>query len=346
MDNSFEASCSHRFCFECWNQYLTNKIQQGESGGICCASYKCNANLDQHIIKRLISDDLYQKYFNYLTQSFVDQNEKLKWCPAPNCGNVITADMLKGQIVACSCGFRFCFRCQQESHFPATCEQVRMWQKKIQDVSETQNWIMANTQDCPKCKSFIEKNGGCNHMTCRVCSYEFCWLCMRDWKGHNDYYTCNRYQKSQKKAKNKYTKEKNKKEAHRAALDRYLHYYSRHLNHDRSRAFEKIREDAFKKMQQLQATEATAAEVKYIQDAAQVLLECRLSLKYSYIVGFYLPEDHPTKTLFEYQQETLEKTAEQLTESLENPEDKLKVVNLTRLAETRMKNFVDAVMED
>jgi len=99
-------------------------------------------------------------------------------------------------------------------------------------------------------------------------------------------------------------------------------------------------------MQHLQDTEATAAEVKYILEAAQILLECRLALKYSYIVGYFLPEDNPTKNLFEYQQETLEKTAEQLTEALENPEDKIKVVNLTRLAETRIKNFVDAVMED
>jgi len=281
-----------------------------------------------------------------LTISFVDQNEKVKWCPAKGCGNAITADMVKGQMVTCSCGYRFCFHCQEEAHWPATCEQVKMWQKKIQDESETQNWISAHTQDCPKCKSFIEKNGGCNHMTCRVCSYEFCWLCLRDWKGHNDFYTCNRYQKNQKKAKKSKNKEKNKKELHRVALERYLHYYSRYLNHDRSRAFEKIREEAHKKMQYLQETEATSAEVKFIQEATQQLLECRLALKYSYIVGYFLPENKPTKNLFEYQQESLEKTAEQLSEALENPEDKLRVVNLSRAAETRIKNFLEAVMED
>jgi len=27
---------------------------------------------------------------------------------------------------------------------------------------------------CPKCNEYIEKNGGCDHMTCR-CSYEFWW---------------------------------------------------------------------------------------------------------------------------------------------------------------------------
>ena len=29
------------------------------------------------------------------------------------------------------------------------------------------------------CKSKIEKTGGCNHMTCYFCGYEFCWVCRR-----------------------------------------------------------------------------------------------------------------------------------------------------------------------
>jgi len=98
-------------------------------------------------------------------------------------------------------------------------------------------------------------------------------------------------------------------------------------------------------MQQLQETEATAAEVKYILEAAEQLLECRLALKYSYIVGYYLPDNSPTKSLFEFLQENLEKTAEQLSEALEIPEDKLKVVNLTKLADMRVNNFLDAVLD-
>jgi ariadne-1 len=27
---------------------------------------------------------------------------------------------------------------------------------------------------CPKCTEYIEKNGGCDHMTCR-CGHEFWW---------------------------------------------------------------------------------------------------------------------------------------------------------------------------
>lgn len=32
-------------------------------------------------------------------------------------------------------------------------------------------------RQCQRCTSPIEKNGGCNHMTCIHCKFEFCWIC-------------------------------------------------------------------------------------------------------------------------------------------------------------------------
>ncbi|TMW39290.1 hypothetical protein DOY81_015630, partial [Sarcophaga bullata] len=68
------------------------------------------------------------------------------------------------------------------------------WLTKCADDSETANYISANTKDCPKCHICIEKNGGCNHMQCFNCKYDFCWMCLGDWKTHgSEYYECSRY---------------------------------------------------------------------------------------------------------------------------------------------------------
>ncbi len=41
------------------------------------------------------------------------------------------------------------------------------WKQKMQDDSETRNWMAANTKPCPKCGKPVEKNGGCNLVVCQ-----------------------------------------------------------------------------------------------------------------------------------------------------------------------------------
>merc|ERR550514_1353158 len=56
-----------------------------------------------------------------------------------------------------------------------------------QDENQVANeeYKRRNTKPCPRCQSPIEKNDGCDHMTCRRgaggCGHEFCWLCLADY---------------------------------------------------------------------------------------------------------------------------------------------------------------------
>jgi len=191
-------------------------------------------------------------------------------------------------------------------------------------------------------------------MTCKVCSHEYCWVCKRDWKGHSDYYSCNKFKKEEnkkksKKKENQKEKEAREKENHRLALEKYLHYYQRYMNHDKSRQFEQqIRESSRKKMTEMQETDATWVGVQFIAKAAEQLILCRSALKYSYIYAYYLP-DSPAKNLFEYLQKDLEETAEELSAALASPTEtiqRVQIVNLTRLAERRLNGLLETKLED
>jgi len=122
--------CKHRFCNECWNGYLSLKIKEGEVQKLHCPARDCNVPVPEETVKKVVDEEVYEKFIRFITKSFVEDNSQVSWCPAPNCGNAITADMMIGATVQCSCGYRFCFTCHNEAHEPAACERVRHWQKK------------------------------------------------------------------------------------------------------------------------------------------------------------------------------------------------------------------------
>ena len=40
------------------------------------------------------------------------------------------------------------------------------------------------TEACPNCGISIDKAGGCSHMVCQRCKFEFCWSCLGSYKGY------------------------------------------------------------------------------------------------------------------------------------------------------------------
>ncbi|KAJ3373526.1 hypothetical protein HDU91_006469 [Kappamyces sp. JEL0680] len=164
--------CQHRYCQDCYEHYLTMKItEEGESRHIACPGSGCKLIVDEKTVELVVKPDVFQKYQTLLLKTYVDDRANIKWCPHPNCENAVQCKITPAQLdeivpsVECGSHHRFCFGCSLSDHQPATCSVAKRWLKKCQDDSETSNWLAANTKECPKCNSTIEKNGGCNHMT-------------------------------------------------------------------------------------------------------------------------------------------------------------------------------------
>jgi len=330
---SFAIKCGHRYCVDCYRHYLFQKIrEEGEAARIQCPSDGCNLIIDSRSLDLLVTSELAERYHELLNRTYVEDRDFLKWCPAPDCQNAIECGVKKKDLdkvvptVACLCGHRFCFGCILNDHQPAPCELVKKWLKKCADDSETANWISANTKECPKCNSTIEKNGGCNHMTCRKCKHEFCWMCMGLWSEHGtSWYNCNRFEeKSGTEARDAQAKS-------RVSLERYLHYYNRYANHEQSARLDKnIYHKTECKMVQLQKESGMSwIEVQYLNSASQALQTCRQTLMWTYAFAFYLARNNLTE-IFEDNQKDLEMAVEALSHMFEKPvaelsEPKLKV---------------------
>ncbi|KKA23014.1 RING finger protein [Rasamsonia emersonii CBS 393.64] len=338
---TYAMRCGHRFCVDCFRQYLAQKIkEEGEAARIQCPQDNCHRIVDSKSLNLLVTDDLKERYQTLLTRTYVDDKENLKWCPAPNCEYAIDCPVKPRELnrtvptVQCACSHSFCFGCSLADHQPPPCSLVKMWLKKCEDDSETANWIAANTKECPKCHSTIEKNGGCNHMTCRKCKHEFCWMCMGLWSEHGtSWYNCNRYEeKSGAEARDAQARS-------RASLERYLHYYNRYANHEQSAKLDKdLYLKTEKKMTSLQSQSGMSwIEVQFLSTASQALQQCRQTLKWTYAFAYYLARNNLTE-IFEDNQKDLEMAVESLSEMFEKPISELAELKVDILDKTAYCN--------
>ncbi|CAF2115481.1 unnamed protein product [Rotaria magnacalcarata] len=320
----FSLKCKHTFCNDCWKGYLINKIiNEGLAQTIACPDLQCEILVDDETITKFLDDNEFVKhiYTKIILNSYVENNPRARWCPGKKCGCIINATSLTSaynyaQLITCDhCQTSFCFQCAQSWHDPIKCILLLQWNKKMLDDSETVIWLKANTKSCPKCKVNIEKNGGCNHMTCGHCCHEFCWLCFGKWSTHSE---CNRFDENQitDALQNEYA----------LALSRYVHYYDRFYNHQYSfdletKLFENIRLKLIHNEQQLSKN-----DTQTIEKAFSVLLSCRQTLIYTYPFAYYLVKNNQS-IVFEENQADIEKTCGELSRFLEQELTKELVLN-------------------
>ncbi|CAJ0573899.1 unnamed protein product, partial [Mesorhabditis spiculigera] len=306
--------CDHVACSNCWRQYLETKISSGSCSQIQCIGTGCKVLIEEEqALKYLGPGPATQKFKKLTLNVFVEANRRIKWCPAPGCGKVIKVAAAGPRQILCSCNHLWCFCCGESWHRPVDCRVLRNWLKRSSSDSETNTWKRVHTRDCPKCHTAIEKNGGCNHMTCRsaACKYEFCWVCMGDWKQHMASYSCNKFEDAAVIEAN------NIREMAKRALERYLHYYDRYLNHQQSlRLEERLNKVVREKMDDMQQGGASWIEVRFFLKGIEALTEARRTLMYTYPFAYYLKPDNETR-IFEDNQTDLEMATEALSELLE-----------------------------
>jgi ariadne-1 len=200
LSQSFSLGCNHPFCKICFSEYLKNSVGDGAASVTAhCPEHKCKQLVTKTIVHSLLAIEESEKYDLFFLRDFIEKSKNMKYCPAPRCDKVAVGSGVT--TVKCVCHHSFCFKCGEEAHDPCSCSQLTDWQEKCMNESETANWILANTRKCPQCTTRIEKNQGCNHMTCKICKHEFCWICMGTWSEHGQgtggFYKCNRYENNE-----------------------------------------------------------------------------------------------------------------------------------------------------
>jgi len=340
----FHMACGHEFCYTCWNGYLSQAVT-GE-GPACvdarCPNSKCTEIVTEVEVTKLTLPTSLAKYQGFELRSYVESNNRMRWCPGKACDAVavaaLTADGFHGEGQCPTCMTRFCLGCGDMRHTPASCKMMDFWTDKNHSDSESANWILAKTKKCPKCCTRIDKNGGCNHMTCSQCKHHFCWMCMQDWNKHGYNSSCNAFdvQKAQSKDPRAVSTERE--------LERYLHCYSRFHNHAQGQDFAQSSLDKFKELQDEKRKSDSSFDWEALGDALAQLVECRRVLKHTYVVTYCMEKNPVQQALYEDHQGQLENFTERLsriTEKEYTTIDRAELINLTSSVQRYTKSLMD-----
>jgi hypothetical protein len=170
-------NCEHKFCKECLQEHAKVNITDRKIP-IPCPSANCKSTISFTTILDIVEDKaLIEKYDNFALMNIFELNpDKLSWCPSAGCNYGFEYDKSITLFKCPMCSKTYCLKCRCEEHKGMTCEAYR---EKHQDKEFYDLAKQVNMKQCPKCQFWIEKNDGCNHMTCR-CRYEFCYVCGKE----------------------------------------------------------------------------------------------------------------------------------------------------------------------
>ncbi|XP_062088481.1 E3 ubiquitin-protein ligase RSL1-like [Humulus lupulus] len=178
--------CSHSFCSDCIGRYVVLKIQDNISV-VKCPHPNCGGVLEPQLCRSIVPEQVFGRWENALCESLILGAKKI-YCPFKDCLAMMVDDGEESVTVSeCpSCNRLFCAQCNVSWHEGSECGEFQSVAKSVGTMSSSEKEekmvieLAKNKQwrRCPSCSFYVEKTGGCVHISCRsiFISHLFCYF--------------------------------------------------------------------------------------------------------------------------------------------------------------------------
>jgi len=154
-------------CQPCFDIAVAQSLRQNGSKGIRCT--ECTALISPDDVARACSPEVLAKV------RAAQHIEMLKRTPGYyQCFACNHHDIVQGTRITCKkCNRIQCSKCMVDWHDGLTCKEKQAQIKHIlrQTKMEDKTALKQISKSCPKCGSRIDKNDGCDHMTCKCLTF-------------------------------------------------------------------------------------------------------------------------------------------------------------------------------
>ena len=163
-------TCDHprETCKRRWHQWLASQLKSQQVDKIACA--QCATVLDQRAFRTLAIPTVYEKYLDASLRIAVSADESFRYCINPSgCKSGQMHDINYNIFRCFACSHKACSQCNVAWHEGESCEayQENMSVRHTEERA-SEEAVKKLSKLCPnaKCNKKIEKDGGCDHMTC------------------------------------------------------------------------------------------------------------------------------------------------------------------------------------
>lgn len=224
--NTFNiAPCDHKVCITCMKNNI--KVALTDLISLvpikCPYGDTCKTKIDPELnnLSSIMDKKDYSKLLSTHIMKTYIESKFIKNCPNPDCGAVYDGSSLidfdktldeenfQLRILCPECNIAFCSKCNVKWHEGLSCKEYKDSLKQKDNlnslVDKNKAYIQNYCKKCPTCKAPVQKTqtteqeqyekdtklaGGtqdCNHMTCTNCKVDFCWTCLKTYRG-TEYY--------------------------------------------------------------------------------------------------------------------------------------------------------------
>lgn len=168
--------CACSLCRQCFTDFLKDHFKSFglTDFKVTCPNPSHNTVLKRKVLKKLLLKKDFEEYEETMVKRML-LDKDFKRCPTCDVVGWVSPTLCFSCYKCGTCGTVLSKGAAlSPAYLLSYVEEVKVLAKKE---------ITANP--CPKCNVWIEKNQGCNHMTCTNCRHEFCWQCKDLYHGHN-----------------------------------------------------------------------------------------------------------------------------------------------------------------
>lgn len=166
-------------CRPCFLRHVEVEIDSKNWDQVACP--ECAIVLEYNEVKKMTSSEKFEKYEEASLRAALAGDGDYRHCFSPTCnaGQLHTGGADEPIFRCGACGHKHCVACEANWHEDETCTQYQDRRRVERGVEndQSQQEVEKLSKPCPKCKVPIEKNNGCDHMTCSRCRHHFCWIC-------------------------------------------------------------------------------------------------------------------------------------------------------------------------